>query len=144
MTLYTKLSHHVVVEKYFEVCFWLTLVKSDLRTTYLCWRRRSQAIASRGHLSNQAFTTVVETCADRRLSNQAIAKGVEVFLDRLLAKQTFGEGFEQFADNHLSNHTFIEINEVFTDGLLSNQTAQKKLMRLLTKVCQKQTFAEGF
>ena len=45
-------------------------------------------------LSNQAFATGMEACADRRLSDQAVAKGVEAFLDRLLAKQTFGEGFE--------------------------------------------------
>jgi len=44
----------------------------------------------------------------------------------------------------LSNHTFTELNELFTDQLLSDRTAQKKLMHLLTKVCQKQTFAEGF
>jgi len=36
------------------------------------------------------------------------------------------------------------MNEVFTDRLLSDRIAQKKLMRLLTKVFQKQTFAEGF
>jgi hypothetical protein len=95
-------------------------------------------------LSNQAFATGMEACADRRLSDQAVAKGVEAFLDRLLAKQTFGEGFEEFADRRLSNHTFAELNELFTDRLLSDRTAQKRLMHLLTKARQKQTFAEGF
>ena len=67
--------------------------QSDLRTRYW-WRRGIQGIADRGRLSNQAFATGMEACADRRLSDQAVAKGVEAFLDRLLAKQTFGEGFE--------------------------------------------------
>jgi hypothetical protein len=98
--VYTKLLHYVVVDKGFEVCICLTLVKSDLRTTYLR-RRRIQAIADR-QLSNQAFATGMEAFADQRLSNQTVTKGVEAFLDRLLAKQTFGEGFEKFADRRLS------------------------------------------